>query len=67
MSKYSVESAICEIDNTETIILQKVEQYLKNGNALEVAKILTLVIKESHKLDEEARRLKLVGELNLDI
>lgn len=67
MSKYVTENALHELDKTETVLLQKAEEYLEQSNALEVAKILTLVSRESYKVDEEARRLKLAGELDLDI
>jgi len=42
-------------------------QELFNKGEREVAKILTLVSRESYKIDEEARRLKLTGELDLNI
>ncbi len=67
MPKYTTENALQELDNAEAIILQKVEQYLEKSNALEVAKILTLLGRESYRIDEEARRLKLTGQLDLDI
>ncbi len=67
MSKYTTENALQELDNAETVILQKIEQYLEKSDALEVAKILTLVGRESYHIDEEARRLKLTGQLDPDI
>ncbi len=67
MPKYTTENALQEVDKAETVLLQKAEEYLEKSNALEVAKILTLVSRESYRIDEEARRLKLTGELDLDI
>jgi hypothetical protein len=67
MSKYVTENALQELDNVEETILQKVEEHLEKSEALEVAKILTLVSRESYRIDEEARRLRLTGELDLDI
>lgn len=67
MSKYTTENALQELDKTETVLLQKAEEYLEQSNAVEVAKILTLVSRESYRIDEEARRLKLTGELDLDV
>ena len=67
MSKYSNENALNELNAVQETLAQKVEQYLEKSNALEVAKILTLVTRESFHIDEEARRLRLTGELDLDV
>ncbi len=67
ISKYTADNALKELDSAEAIIMQKAEQHLEKSDALEVAKILTLVSRESYRIDEEARRLKLTGQLDLDV
>ncbi len=67
MSKYTTENSKQELEEVETILMPKVEQYLEKSEPLEVAKILTLVSRESYRIDEEARTLKLTGQLDTDI
>jgi hypothetical protein len=67
MSKYTAENAFSELDNAETILLQKVEKHLEHSEPYEVAKILTLVNRELYRIDEDARTLRLTGELDHDI
>lgn len=63
MVKYLTEDALLEMDRVQTLLLQKTEEHLENSDVREVAKILTLVTRELYRTDEEARRLRLTGEL----
>lgn len=67
MSKHTTENALRELEHVEALLMVKVEQYLEKSQPLEIAKILTLVSRESYRIDEDARALELTGQLDPDI
>ena len=67
MTDYPSNRALEELKITGERILAKTEADLKNRRIFEVARVYALVNRESEKLDEEARTLKLVGKLDHDI
>jgi len=51
----------------ESRLVPAIQRYLENNKTLEVAKALVIVNKELYRTEEEARRLRLTGELDLEI
>ena len=44
-----------------------IERYLRNNQPIEVARALVIINKELYRIEEEARKLRLRGELDFDI
>ncbi len=63
-SRYGPDEAIKEYDSISTELMQRAEYYLERSNSFEVAKLYALVRKESYKIDEDARKLKLARKLD---
>ena len=67
MQKYNVESANIELNSLESVLARRVAGYLESDDVLNAARGLIAVNKELYKLDEDARRLRLTGELDVEI
>ncbi|MCP8315788.1 MAG: hypothetical protein H3Z51_02855 [archaeon] len=65
--KYGVDYAAEEIGTLELILIPIVERYLEEKKPIEVAKALAILNKELYRYEEEARRLRLTGELDIEI
>ncbi len=64
--RYSIDYAAEEIGELDAVLTPIVEKYLEE-KPVEVAKALVIVNKELYRYEEEARRLRLTGELDVDI
>lgn len=55
------------MEEIESKLLPAVVKYLENRQLVEVAKAVAIVDKEIYRIEEEARRLRLTGELDLEV
>ena len=67
MQKYNLDNVGLELSNLEAVLAERVTNSLETGDLLDVAKGLIALDKESYKIDEEARRLRLIGQLDAEI
>ena len=67
VTKYSSENAVEELHELERKMVPFIEKYLESNQTMEVAKALVIVNKELYRIEEEARRLRLTGELDPEI
>jgi len=65
MQRYSVENAIDEVKVLESVLTGRVEKYLESKDIINAAKGLIAINKEIYKVEEDARRLRLTGELDV--
>ena len=66
-NKYSMWTVDEEFYGLEKQLLDKANRLVQERDAYELAKMLVLIDKEVYRYEEEARRLRLKGELNLDV
>ncbi|MGB9622446.1 MAG: hypothetical protein ACPL07_01250 [Candidatus Bathyarchaeia archaeon] len=66
-NKYSMWTVDEEFYGLEKQLLDKASRLVQERDAYELAKMLVLIDKEVYRYEEEARRLRLKGELNLDV
>lgn len=67
MQRYSLDSAIEELNVLESVVVGKVRNYLEKCDIINAARGLVAVNKELYKLEEDARKLRLTGQLDRDI
>lgn len=67
MQKYNVEAANGELNTLESVLARRVEEYLEGNDVINAARGLVAVNKEIYKLEEDARELRLTGELDVEI
>lgn len=67
MQKYNVETANTELNSLESVVARRVEDYLESNDVINAARGLIAVNKEIYKLEEDARRLRLTGELDIEV
>jgi hypothetical protein len=67
MSRYLSDHAIAELADIGSKILQRVDYDLKRKRVFEAARAYALVKRESEKIEEEAKRLKLEGRLDEEV
>jgi hypothetical protein len=67
MQKYNVESANIELNSLESVLASKVEYYLKKNDTINAAKGLIAVNKELYKIEEDGRKLRLTGQLDVQV
>ena len=60
MQRCTVDSVIMEIGTLEAI-LRRIEKYIQSDDIINAAKGLIAANKEIHKIDENARKLRLAG------
>jgi len=67
MQRYSVENVVEELNILERLLVSTIERYLEARDIINAAKGLIAVNKELYKIEEDARRLRLTGQLDLQI
>jgi hypothetical protein len=65
--RYSVWTAGEELYVLEEELFKKAAQLVEKKDCYELARMLVVIDKEVYKYEEEARRLRLTGELDLDV
>jgi hypothetical protein len=65
--RYSVWTAGEELYVLEEELFKKAAQLAEKKDCYELARMLVVIDKEVYKYEEEARRLRLTGELDLDV
>lgn len=64
---YDFKHAEQELSELGERLISRAEVFADNYNVVELAKLLVMVNKEVYRIEEEARRLRLTGQLKLDI
>ncbi|MEM5854277.1 MAG: hypothetical protein QXG39_09375 [Candidatus Aenigmatarchaeota archaeon] len=67
MSRYSRKEALSELNYLESLIIARVENFLKNEDSRAVAEILISIDNEIYQTEKEARRLRLMGRLDYEV
>ncbi|MBI2183958.1 MAG: hypothetical protein HYU39_03255 [Thaumarchaeota archaeon] len=67
MQRYSLDNAIEELNVLESVVAGKVRNYLEKTDIINAARGLIAVNKELYRVEEDARRLRLTGQLDLEI
>jgi len=65
--RYSVWTVGEELYVLEEELFKKASQLVEKRDCYELARMLVVIDKEVYKYEEEARRLRLTGELDLDV
>jgi len=66
VDKYSAWDAREELCDLEGVLLEKANMFAKSKDSYELARMLVVMNKEVYRYEEEARKLRLTGELNWD-
>ena len=64
---YSVETAVEELTDLEAVIERRVRRFLEKRDIINAARGLIAVNKELYRIEEDARKLRLAGELDQKI
>jgi hypothetical protein len=67
MADYSTQDALEELHEVGIKILAKAERDVQKTKVVELAKMYALVRRESERLEEEARKLRLSGDLDREV
>jgi hypothetical protein len=67
MQGYNLDSVALELKNLEVLMTKRITDSLKTADYLDAAKGLIALDKESYKIEEDARKLRLKGELDLHV
>jgi len=67
MSRYSRKEALSELNYLESLIIARVENFLKSKDSRAVAEILISIDNEIYQTEKEARRLRLMGRLDYEV
>lgn len=67
MQRYTTENAMDELNFLGSILVQKVGNYLEDNDIINAARGLCAISKELYKIEEDSRRLRLTGELDVQI
>lgn len=67
MAHYTTEEALNELDDIGLGLVKKVQDYLKAGDVVNATKGLVALRREMYKLDEDARKLRLSGQLESEV
>src|SRR6058998_3686289 len=63
----TVDSVIIEIGTLEPILLRRIEKYIQSDDIVNAAKGLIATNQEIYKIDEDARKLRLAGQLDVQV
>jgi ABC-type phosphate transport system auxiliary subunit len=67
MKNYSPWDASQEMYELEEVLFKKANKLAEKGDSYELARMLVVINKETYRLEEEARKLRLTGELDLEV
>jgi ABC-type phosphate transport system auxiliary subunit len=67
MKNYSPWDASQEMYELEEVLFKKANKLAEKRDSYELAKMLVVINKETYRLEEEARKLRLTGELDLEV
>jgi len=67
MKNYSPWEASQEMYELEEVLFKKANKLAEKGDSYELARMLVVINKETYRLEEEARKLRLTGELDLEV
>lgn len=67
MQRYSLDNAIEELNVLESVLVGKVREYLEKNDIINAARGLIAINKELYRVEEDARRLRLTGQLDQQI
>lgn len=67
MKNYSPWDASQEMYELEEVLFKKANKLAEKRDSYELARMLVVINKETYRLEEEARKLRLTGELDLEV
>ncbi|MBI3859798.1 MAG: hypothetical protein HY296_06155 [Thaumarchaeota archaeon] len=67
MQKYNVDSVNLELSGLEAVLAERLTNSLETDDLLDVAKGLIALDKEVYKVEEDARKLRLTGQLDIQV
>lgn len=67
MQRYTTDSVNLELRNLEAVLADRLTNSLETSDFLDIAKGLIALDKEIYKIEEDARKLRLTGQLDVQV